>query len=83
MAVGGVLRAQTPCVVEQPTATMSIPHVANPGELTADPKSKMWSKSATAWMVKDCSKTLDYPNLKTEIRGFWSDTDLYLLFKCP
>jgi len=34
-------------------------------------------------MVKDCSKVMDYPDLKTEIKGFWSDTDLYLLFICP
>ncbi len=34
-------------------------------------------------MDKDCSKVLDYSSLKTEIRGFWTDTDLYLLFVCP
>lgn len=26
---------------------------------------------------------MDYPDLKTEVKGFWSDTDLYLLFICP
>ncbi len=26
---------------------------------------------------------MEYPDLKTEIKGFWTDTDLYLLFVCP
>jgi hypothetical protein len=82
-AAVAVVHAQTPCVVTRPTASMSVPHVTKPRVLDTDPKSKTWSKSKTVWMVKDCSKTLDYPNLKTEIRGFWSDTDLYLLFICP
>jgi hypothetical protein len=34
-------------------------------------------------MTKDCTRTLDYPDLQTEIRGFWTDSDLYLLFICP
>ncbi len=34
-------------------------------------------------MSKDCSREIDYPAIKTEIRGFWTDTDLYLLFRCP
>ena len=34
-------------------------------------------------MSKDCSRQVDYPDLKTEIRAFWTDTDLYLLFRCP
>jgi Carbohydrate family 9 binding domain-like len=78
-----MLYAQEPCHVTAPTATMSVPHVQQPGDLIAGPASKTWSNSTTVWMVKDCSKMLDYPNLKTEIRGFWSDTDLYLLFICP
>lgn len=34
-------------------------------------------------MSKDCSRKIDYPHLKTEVRGFWTDKDLYLLFQCP
>lgn len=34
-------------------------------------------------MDKDCSRQISYPNLKTEMRAFWTDTDLYLLFRCP
>jgi len=34
-------------------------------------------------MSKDCSRQIDYPNIKTKIHAFWTDTDLYLLFGCP
>jgi hypothetical protein len=34
-------------------------------------------------MSKDCTRQIDYPNIRTEIRGFWTDSDLYLLFRCP
>jgi hypothetical protein len=34
-------------------------------------------------MTKDCSRTIDYPDLQMEIRGFWTDSDLHLLFICP
>lgn len=34
-------------------------------------------------MSKDCSRQIDYPQLTSEIRGFWTDTALYLLFRCP
>jgi len=79
------LYAQTPapCEVSHPTATFSIPHVKSPHALNTDPRSATWKKAASAWMVKDCSKVMDYLDLKTEIKGFWSDTDLYLLFICP
>jgi hypothetical protein len=62
---------------------MSVPRVKRSRELNTDPNSSTWAKSVTVWMYQDCSKTLDYPNLRTQIRGFWSDTDLYLLFVCP
>ena len=81
LAVG--LWAQQPCTVEDPRATLSIPHVDSEPVLNTDPQSALWKDSATAEMVKDCTRTVDYPNLKTEIRGFWTDTSLYLLFRCP
>ncbi len=76
------LPGQTPCEVSRPTASFSIPHVKSPRDLNTDPPSATWKKAKSAWMVKDCSRTLDYPDLKSEVKGFWSDTDLYLLFVC-
>jgi hypothetical protein len=80
--VAGLAQGQPPCEVTRPTASISIPHVAAPGALDTNPRSPTWAKTGTASIVKDCSKTLDYPDLKTEVKGFWSDTDLYLLFIC-
>ncbi len=71
------------CGVTPPTATFSIPHLDMAGELNTDPKSGTWKRAASAPMVKDCTQVMEYPDLKTEIKGFWTDTDLYLLFICP
>lgn len=75
--------AQDTCRVESPTATFSIPHVAKAAQLTTDPGAPVWRHAASAWISKDCTRTIDYPDLKTEVRAFWTDTDLYLLFICP
>jgi hypothetical protein len=79
------LLAQEPlaCEVTRPTASFSISHVEASPDLSLDPQSAVWKNAKSALMVKDCSRTLGYPDLKTEIRGFWTDTDLYLLFVCP
>jgi len=78
-----VAEAQEPCVVTQPTATFSIRHVAGHPKLTLDHNSRLWKTAAAESMSKDCSRQIDYPDIKSEIRGFWTDTDLYLLFRCP
>jgi len=75
--------ADAVCQVATPTASFSVPHVAKVPELNTDPHSATWAHAATAWIAKDCTHELDYPKLKTEVRGFWTDTDLYLLFICP
>lgn len=75
------LAADRPCQVTRPTADFSIPHVSGSPKLSADPAA--WKSAASAWIEKDCSSTMEYPKLKTEIRAFWNDTDLYLLFICP
>jgi Carbohydrate-binding family 9 len=77
------LAAQQPCTVDDPRATMTIPHAAGEPELNSDPRSELWSGSGTVEIVKDCSRTIDYPKAKTEVRGFWTDSSLYLLFRCP
>ena len=75
---------QEPCQVTRPTASITVPFAkAAPSALDTNPHSALWQKAAAAWMVKDCSKTLDYPRLKSEIRVFWTAADLYLLFTCP
>lgn len=49
--------------------------------LSTDPK--LWSRAGSTWIFKDCARTSQYPQLKTEVRGFWTGTHLYLLFICP
>jgi hypothetical protein len=71
------------CEVKSPTADFSIPHVAQAPELNTDTHSATWAHAASAWIVKDCSQQFDYPQLKTEVRAFWTDSDLYLLFVSP
>ena len=40
---------------------MSVKHVKAPGDLSADPHSPDVAKSEIRLMIKDCSKTIDYP----------------------
>src|SRR2546430_1968249 len=71
------------CEVANPTASFSIPHVAKAPDLNTNPNSETWSHAAYTWIEKDCTQQVDYPKLKTEVRGFWTDSDLYLLFISP
>src|SRR5437773_8813083 len=71
------------CEVASPIASFSISHAAKAPELNTDPNSATWSHAASAWIEKDCSQKIDYPKLKTEVRAFWTDSDLYLLFVSP
>jgi len=77
------VRGQQPCVTTQPTATFSIHYVSGSPDLTLDPDAAPWKNAAVQSMDKDCSRQITYPNLRTQIRAFWTDTDLYLLFQCP
>ena len=72
-----------PCQVVRPTATLVVPHVGGAPELNADPRSEVWRRSASAMMSKDCTREIDYPELATEVKMFWTAEDLYLLFVCP
>ena len=82
MAATGLF-AQENCTVVPPTASLSIPYVKGSPVLNTDPESGAWKGAASAWIVKDCTRTIDYPKLKTEVRAFWTDEHLYLLFICP
>jgi hypothetical protein len=77
------LDAQPVCKVDSPTAIFSILFVKTAPELNTDPYSKTWSHAGTGHIVRDCTHTLDYAALDSEVRGFWTATDLYLLFICP
>src|ERR1700742_4554679 len=71
------------CQVTPPTASLTVPYVSGSPALNTDPHSATWANAASAWIEKDCTDKLSYPDLKTEVRGFWTDTDLYLLFSSP
>ena len=71
------------CEVSSPTASFSVPHVSQAQELNTDPHSPTWSHASSTWIGRDCTHQIDYPKLKTEVRGFWTDSDLYLLFISP
>ena len=75
--------AAVPCAVTKPTSTFPIRRGTPSPELNADPRSPMWRAARAAKMTRDCSSTQQYPDLATEIRGFWTDSDLYFLFICP
>ncbi|HEX4228265.1 MAG TPA: carbohydrate-binding family 9-like protein [Bryobacteraceae bacterium] len=81
-------RSQDVCTVTRPTASFTIHHLSihhgsgSPAPNT-DPHSRMWKTAAHTAIVKDCTHVVDYPDLTSEVRGFWTDTDLYLLFRCP
>jgi hypothetical protein len=77
------VQGQQPCEVQEPRATFTIRHVSGNPALTLDPKAEVWKHAASQMMDKDCSRVIVYKNLATEIRAFWTETNLYLLFKCP
>src|SRR5262249_9125851 len=83
VACGGSrsLFSQLPCTVNFPTASLSVPHLAGDPKLNMG--SAIWKKASAAWISKDCTRVLDYPDLSTEVKGFWTDSHLYLLFNCP
>jgi hypothetical protein len=72
-----------PCVVKDQRAVFTIHHRTGEFDLSTHPEAAVWKDSAKQTMVKDCSRQTDYPKIKTEIRAFWTDRDLYLLFQCP
>ena len=66
-----------------PPAALTIPHVRSAGTLTADPMTPTWGKAASGHLYHDCTRAMDYPDLRTEVRAFWTDTDVYFLFASP
>lgn len=77
------VHGQAPCTTTLPTASLSIPHAAGNPALRLDPSAPIWRTASRVSIDKDCSRMIDYPEIRSEVRGFWTDTDLYLLFRCP
>jgi hypothetical protein len=79
------LLAQTApqCEPANPPAALTVKHAKFNGSLNTDPRSPMWRNAQSATIVKDCSRNLDYPKIKTEVKAFWTSTDVYFLFICP
>ncbi|HXE11414.1 MAG TPA: carbohydrate-binding family 9-like protein [Bryobacteraceae bacterium] len=71
------------CTAVAPFATFSIRHVRGEPKLTLNEHAKVWRTAAAQPMSKDCSREIDYTELKSEIRSFWTDKYLYFLFRCP
>src|SRR6266567_764518 len=71
------------CEVASPTASFSVPHVSQAPELNTDPHSPTWAHASATWIARDCTRQIDYAKIKSEVRGFWTDSDLYLLFISP
>jgi hypothetical protein len=71
------------CEIPWPTASFSVPHVSAAKELNTDPHSPTWRHASSTWIAKDGTHQMDYPKLKTEVRAFWTDSDLYLLLISP
>ncbi|MGA8594494.1 MAG: carbohydrate-binding family 9-like protein [Bryobacteraceae bacterium] len=71
------------CTASAPFATFAVKHVSGEPDVTLDTGASTWKKAAAETMSKDCSRQIDYGDLKTEIRSFWTSTHLYFLFRCP
>ena len=82
-AVQTPLFAQKPCRLDAVTQIFAIPHARGAPPLTSDPASPVWARAARSRMHRDCTHQQDYPDLHTEIRGFWTDTHVYFLFAAP
>jgi len=78
-----VLYAQLVFKVDSPTASLAVPFVETAPELNTDSQSGAWAHAGSGHIVRDCTHTLGYPKLDSEVRAFWTATDLYLLFICP
>ena len=75
-------RGQEPCSATPPLTSLSILHVDGRPALSLDPGDRIWKEAARTTIVKDCSRVAA-SDLLTEVRAFWTDSDLYLLFRCP
>jgi len=73
-----LLTAQEPCVLSASHDEFRIPHKRGHPKLHVKR-----SFIAARFMSKDCYRQINYPEAKTTIKAFWTDTDLYVFFRCP
>jgi hypothetical protein len=78
------LRAQEPCVLGSVHDEFQITHVKGHPKLSVEESSQLWAAGAAGQSLsKDCYRQIDYPEAKTTIKAFWTDSDLYVYFRCP
>jgi len=70
--------------VEVPASTGRAdgPHVSWSPELNANP-SQYLAEFGSYSDIERCSRTLNYPELATNVHAFWTDTDVYFLVRLP
>src|SRR5262249_15282861 len=71
------------CEFSPPGAAFSVPYASEGPALNTDPHSPTWAHTSSTWIAWDCTHQTGYQRIKTEVRGFWTDSDLYLLFISP
>jgi hypothetical protein len=83
LVVAASLAAQEPCVLSSSHDEFPITHVSGSPELSLDESSRLWSHRPGQSLSKDCYRQIEYPEAKTTIKAFWTNTDLYVFFRCP
>jgi hypothetical protein len=83
VVAAAALCAQEPCVLNSSHDEFRILHVSGHPALSVDESSPLWSHKQGQSLSKDCYRQIDYPEAKTTIKAFWTDTDLYVFFRCP
>ncbi len=71
------------CEFSAPAAEWGIPHRPGEPEVVADAGAPVWNGAARADVGRDCRTAEEEGGRRTVVRGFWTDTDVYLLFECP
>jgi len=70
------------CAAVPASDFMNVPHQSEPAALSLDPSAPMWKSGASGRMDRRCQTAQPIPGLESEVRAFWTDTSIYLLFIC-
>jgi hypothetical protein len=77
------VNAQEPCVLSSSHDEFRIVHVNGHPKLSLKESSPLWAGGTGQSLSKDCYRQIEYPDANTTIKAFWTDTDLYVYFRCP